>query len=129
MAGLKRINDQIRFRRQCERASETTGVTVWFDQDRREDDAFEDDGCLHVRRFQLHAYFGIGQDAPGQQANEWTRTIMSTVGLKRKIGKRVLVEEECEECEGDGYTTCDQGGEHPCGNCGGSGLVEPEDYK
>lgn len=138
MAGLKRIADQAKFRRKCERASEKVedavdGISadVDFDTDSREgDDAFEDDGCLHIRRHGLHAMFSIGQDTPGAKANAATRIIMEAVGMKRKIGKRVLVTEECETCDGSGYTNCETcSHEHHCEDCDGSGFTEPEDYK
>ena len=136
MAGLKRVTDQNKFRRKCEAAAAKAdrdavgfSVDVDFDADVREDDAFEDDGCLHVRRYGLRAMFSIGQDTRGEDANAAIRTILSEVGMKRKIGKRTLVTEECEDCNGDGYVTCSEHSDHPCGNCDGSGYVEPEDYK
>lgn len=130
MAGLKRVADQSKFRQKCERVADKVGIEVYFDSDKREDDAFEDDGCLHIRRHQLRAMFGIGEDTPGEKANEMVREIMEAVGLKRKIGKRVLVEEECETCNGDGETECSCCGRYSsCDDCDGQGFTTPEDYK
>lgn len=135
MGGLKKIADQAKFRRKCEKAAEKAdsdavgfSVDVDFDSDSRSDDAYEDDGCLHVRRFGLRAMFSIGQDTPGVKANAATRTIMAAVGMKRKIGKRVLVQEECEACEGEGEVTGSCGHDHSCDDCCGLGFTLPEDY-
>lgn len=91
------------------------------------DDAFEDDGCLHVTKHGLRAVFGIGEDTPGKSANEKIRAILTALGMKRKISKRSLVEEECEECDSTGSVTCDMGCDHDCYDCDGTGFVDPEE--
>lgn len=131
MAGLKKIVDQNKFRRKAQKAAESVGLDADHEWQTKsmEDDAYEDDGCLHIERHGLHLAIGFGEDTRGERANEQIRTILSAVGLKRKIGKRTLVAEECDECDGDGYVECNEHAEHPCGNCDGTGFVEPEDYK
>lgn len=131
MAGLQRVIRQNTFRNKA--VSAATKVLgddhpmTWAED--KPDDAYEDDGALHVTRHGLHVVFGFGQDTPGVEANEKIRSILSMLGMKRRIGARTLVEEECEECDGDGVITCSEGREHDCGNCDGTGLIEPEDYK
>lgn len=131
MAGLKRVTDQNRFRNKANAVSNKVlgdDIAVEWEAKDEKDDAFEDDGNLHVTKHGLHVVFGFGQDTPGKEANEKIRAILSALGMKRRIGERTLVEEECEECDGEGYTTCDQYHDHPCGNCDGTGLTEPPDY-
>lgn len=132
MAGLKKIKDQNTFRRKAERAADQVGLDVdhEWQVDSMADDAYEDDGCLHIERHGLHLAIGFGQDTAGATANKQIRAIMAAVGLKRKIGKRVLVEEECETCEGNGYTDCDCCSQPVgCDDCDGNGFTTPEDYK
>lgn len=132
MAGLKKIADQNKFRRKAALAAEKIGLDVDLEWQVKSmvDDAYEDDGNLHIERHGLHLAIGFGQDSPGKHTNEQIRAIMSAVGLKRKIGKRVLVEEECETCDGDGYITCGEcSSEHGCDECDGNGFTKPEDYK
>lgn len=127
MAGLKRITDQNRFRNQASKVAEKvlgdSSLMMWIED--KPDYAYEDDGALHVTKHGLHVVFGIGQDTPGKEANAKMKKILAALGMKRKIDK-CLVEEECEECEGEGTITCSEGCEHDCGNCGGTGLVEPD---
>lgn len=129
MAGLKRVTDQNRFRNKA-----VAVATKVLDDDRpmtwtedKPDNAYEDDGALHVTKHGLHVVFGFGQDTPGKEANEKIRAILTELGMKRRIGKLTLVSEECEECDGEGFTTCDQYHDHPCGNCDGTGYVQPEE--
>lgn len=128
MAGLKRVIDQNTFRNKAVAvASRVLGddnPMTWAED--KPDNAYEDDGALHVTKHGLHVVFGFGQDTPGSEANEKIRAILSAIGMKRRIGKLTLVSEECEECDGDGYTTCDEGHEHACGNCDGTGLVDSD---
>lgn len=130
MAGLRRVIDQGRFRNRAAKVAEKvlgcTDLLTWAESE--PDDAYEDDGNLHVVRYGLHVVFGLNQDN-GKWSNEKTREILAALGMKKRIGKRTLVEEECEECDGSGYVTCSEHGEHSCSDCGGEGLVEPEDYK
>jgi hypothetical protein len=127
MAGLKRITDQNRFRNQAVKVAEKilgdANPMMWAEN--KPDDAYEDDGALHVTKHGLHVVFGIGQDTPGKEANETMRTILTGLGMKRMIGDRVLVMEQCEECDGEGTITCDLDCEHDCDTCDGTGLVPP----
>lgn len=128
MAGLKRVTDQNRFRNKAVAvATKILGddrPMTWAED--KPDNAYEDDGALHVTKHGLHVVFGFGQDTPGKEANEKIRAILTELGMKRRIGKLTLVAEECEVCDGDGYEPCDLGCEHDCSNCDGTGLVEPE---
>lgn len=129
MAGLKRVMDQNKFRNKAERVSEKVlgdSVSMFFETN-KPDDAFEDDGALFVTKYGLQAVFGIGQDTPGRDANNRMREILADLGMKRFISDRVLVEVECEACDGEGTETCDLGCDHPCPDCDGSGLVDPLD--
>ena len=125
------MNVQSRFRNKANAISnkvlDDDLVMDWTED--KPDNAYEDDGCLHVTKHGLHVVFGFGQDTPGREANEKIRAILSALGMKRRIGEQTLVGEECEECDGDGYQTCNEGHEHPCGECDGSGFVEPEGWK
>lgn len=130
MAGLKRATDQNRFRNRALRVAEKvlgdTDPLTWTED--KPDDAFEDDGNLHVTKHGLHVVFGLNQDN-GKWSNEKTREILTALNMKKHIGKRTLTEEECEECEGEGMVVGGCGREHECDNCDGDGLLEPEDYK
>lgn len=130
MSGLKRVTKQNRFRNKAVAVSRKVldEQDVGFYVEKRPDDAFEDDGTLHVIKYGIRAVFSIGQDTPGRESNEKTRAILAALGMKRKIGKNTLVAEECETCDGSGYVECSEHGEHGCNDCDG-GLVEPEDYK
>lgn len=124
MAGLKRVIDQNNFRNKAVSVARKVlghnDPMMWAED--KPDDAYEDDGALHVTKHGLHVVFGLGQDTPGKDANKKIRAILSALGMKRKIGKRTLVDEECEECEGEGVITCSEGCEHDCDNCDGHGL-------
>jgi hypothetical protein len=131
MAGLKRVTDQNRFRNRATKVAEkvlgTNDLMTWAED--KPDDAFEDDGNLHVTKHGLHVVFGLNQDN-GKWSNEKTREILAALGMKKHIGKRTLTTEECEACDGSGYDTCGQcSHEHTCDDCDGNGYVEPEDYK
>lgn len=128
MSGLRRVTDQNRLRNKAvavaTRILDDDNPMMWTED--KPDDAYEDDGNLHVIKNRLHVVFGFGQDTPGREANEKIRAILTMLGIKRRIGDRTLVDEECEDCDGEGYVTCNEGHEHACGNCDGSGFVSPE---
>jgi len=131
MAGLKRVTKQNRFRNKAVAVAEKIlgddNPTTWTED--KPDDAYEDDGNLHVTKHGLHVVFGLNQD-DGRWSNEKTREILTALGMKRKTGKRTLTTEECEACDGSGYETCGQCDiDHACKECDGNGYVEPEDYK
>lgn len=130
MAGLKRVTDQNRFRNRAVKVAikvlDDDNPMTWTED--RSDDAFEDDGNLHVVKYGLHVVFSLNQD-DGKWSNEKTREILAALGMKKLIGKRTLVEEECETCEGTGVYDASCGHEHNCEHCGGTGLIEPEDFK
>jgi DnaJ-class molecular chaperone len=128
MARLKQVTNQIKFRNKAESVSEKVlgdSVSMFFEM-AEPDTAFEDDGALHVTKHGLRAVFGIGQDTPGRDANDRMREILTGLGMKRFIGPRVLVEVECETCDGTGSETCDFGHDHDCDDCDGSGFVDLE---
>lgn len=132
MTGLQRQTAV--FKRRCEKAASAVdvdgmSVDVDFAFDGDGDRTVEDDGCLNVTRHGVRAMFAIGQDTPGEKANAATRTILTTLGMKRFINKSTLVEEECETCDGYGETTHECGHEHECDDCDGKGFTVPEDYK
>lgn len=128
MSGLKRVTDLNNFRNKAVATARKIlgddNPLQWAED--KPDNAYEDDGALHVTKSGLHVVFGIGQDTPGKEANEKIRAILAALGMKRRIGKLTLVSEECEECNGDGYTVCDQECEHPCGDCDGTGFITPD---
>ena len=130
MAGLKRVTDLNNFRNRAARvAAKVLDGSAPLDwEEAGDDDAYEGDGNLHVRRYGLHVVFGLNQDL-GKWSNEKTRLILAELGMKKRIGKRTLVEEECEACDGNGMVIGSCGHEHSCEECGGSGFIEPEDYK
>lgn len=116
---------QPRFLAKCKRiADELLSDEPMTWPEKGEDDAYHDDGTLHVRRYGIHVAFGLREDTPGDLVNEQTRKIMAALGMKRKISERVLVEEECETCDGEGYVTCEHHEEHDCNDCNGTGLSE-----
>lgn len=133
MAGLKRVMQQNHFRNKAlavaEKVCGDSNPLTW--EEKKPDDAYEDDGVLHVTKHGLHVVFGVsdGESLPGTEVNERIRTILSQLGMKKRIGARTLVEEECEACSGEGYKTCDFGCEHACSDCDGNGYTKPEDYK
>lgn len=117
---------QSQFRNKANRVSNDVlgdDVAMFFDIDEK-DGAYEDDGALHVTKHGLRAVFGIGQDTPGEEANEKTRDILTALNMKRYIGKSTLVEEECLECDGDGYVLCDLSCSHTCDSCDGTGFTD-----
>lgn len=90
-----------KFEKQCDEASEKTGVSVfigWRD-DEMAADAYEDDECLHIHKRGVHACFSVGGDNySGKQQNERSRAVLTALGLQKLITDRVLVD-ETEECE------------------------------
>lgn len=133
MAGLQRVTDQNRFRNKAlkvaEKILDDDNPMMWMWTEDKPDDAYEDDGNLHVTRHGLHVVFGLNQNN-GKWSNEKAREILAALGMKKKIGKRTLVSEECEACDGSGYGTCNEcSHEHACDDCDGNGYIEPEDYK
>ena len=87
------------FRKKCEVAfSAIDSDPLYFEDEEMEDDAFEDDGCLHVRVNCLRACFDVsnGQSLSGREQNIRTRAVMESLGLVKKfepLTGRVLVDE------------------------------------
>lgn len=91
------------FKAKCILASEKAlGCSrMYFYDDPRPDDVFEDDGNLHVRKDGVRACFdvNIGQDESGEEQNKKTRAVLEALNMRSKITDRVLVEEDEEEEE------------------------------
>jgi hypothetical protein len=75
------------------------------DNTRKNDDAYEDDGTLHIEKRGEWCYFHIGQDYPARVWNEKVTEILTAMGLAKMIGPRCLQEpdeedDECPHCGG-----------------------------
>jgi len=104
------------FRKRCNLAFSLIGAEPLYfnDGDSREDDAFEDDGSLHVRRNGLRACFDVsnGQSLDAAKQNAMTRLVMEALGLAKRdqpLPGRVAVEVPEEKEYGD---------EDCCPHCG-----------
>lgn len=99
------------FRKKCIKASGELSEDVCFytDDAGSADAEFYDDGVLHIRRKGERACFCIGEYTPGKKANEMMARIMTTLGMAKKIGPSVQVEEESDE---------DLNDECRCAKCG-----------
>lgn len=93
------------FEKRCQEVADKMDVEVTFYRDKEPfQDPFEDDGNLHVISRGSRAAFSIGQDTPAAIHNEKTRAILTALGMEKKIGERVLVDETeedddcCPEC-------------------------------
>lgn len=72
------------------------GEVLFFEESERSNDAFHDDGTLHVQHGFLRACFDVsnGQDLSGWQQNENTEAVMNALGLA--VTSRVLVDDSGE---------------------------------
>jgi hypothetical protein len=106
-----------RFLAQCKKAASAIGQDfedcLTWGTDPKSDDQYEDDGNLHIEKAGIHICFGIGQDLPSAEYNRQARLVMETLGMKRKISERVLVEED------------DENDENYCSKCGRHCDCEP----
>jgi hypothetical protein len=66
----------------------------WFDDGKRADDAFEDDGSLHIRRRGERACFNVSHDQSdsGSEQNRATREILGKLGIP--VTARCLTDRE-----------------------------------
>lgn len=90
------------FKTLCEQTAEVVGIEVTFyDEDEALNDAFEDDGTLHVQNGLLRACFDVSNsqnDRPSVQ-NEKTEEVLRLLGLEPS--SRTLVKDEEDEDEWD----------------------------
>lgn len=106
-------NPKIKFERDCFRASEETGVPVYFfglpDKSPKRQDFYEDDGNLHLFKGGGWGCFDVGggQNLTGKEQNSRTRAVMEFLGLQKHITDRVLVD-ETEEDDDDCCPCCGQ---------------------
>ena len=84
------------FLKACEGAPLFTGD--WYIDD-RDDDAFEDDGCLHIIRKGIRACFDVGdcQLLKPREQNENAQEVLDYLKLDDFDHKRVFIEEPEEE--------------------------------
>jgi hypothetical protein len=95
----------VSFRLLCEQAGALIDDTPMFCEGENGTDVFEDDGYLHVRRRGTRAVFNVskGQTLNGEEQNKRTVIVMEALGMKSKIDERVLVDEEPDEEENEGF--------------------------
>jgi len=96
------------FKAKCERVAELTDVdlVLYEDSGAGVDDAFEDDGNLHIHKGGARACFDVGggQELSGERQNERTRAVLTALGMTKEITGRVLADEddgdsdECPHC-------------------------------
>lgn len=81
-----------KFQQQCINVSEETGigVTLYHDERGEKDDAFEDDGTLHIRKRGIRACFNVVASSSLEQ-NDDTREIMGL--LRLEVSDSVLADE------------------------------------
>ena len=89
------MKKQTAWEKKCEKAADDAGVKVLFfaDIDISESDQYEDDGTLHVVRKGGQRASFLLEDMPAKKYNAKTIAIMTALGLAKKIGPRVLVDE------------------------------------
>jgi hypothetical protein len=91
---------QSKFRSQCESVASNLGYELnWFDDVNRANNAFHDDGCLHIVRRGERACFDVshGQSDSGLEQNRATREILGK--LKLPVTDRCLTDEDDDEDE------------------------------
>ena len=89
----------------AELASKNAGVELsWYDDDRK-DDAFHDDGTLHVLIHKKRACFSLGQDTPAHKVNRQTKAILESLNMPELYSDRTTTDVNSDE------------GEH-CPHCG-----------
>ena len=95
------------WKKKCQRAADLVDISVVFydENEAGMDDAYEDDGNLHVIRLSTRACFdvGNGQALSGVDQNINTKRVMAEIGLGKSVTDRVLVEEEGPEDDEPGH--------------------------
>ncbi len=87
------------FRTKCLEVASLLNLEVdFFDENERLNDAFEDDGALHIQHGLLRACFDVSNDRAWQQ-NENTEAIMAELNLV--VTDRVLVDDDSDNDEDD----------------------------
>lgn len=85
-----------KFERNCRKAAEKLGYGEddfhFAPTESKTDDAFEDDGTLHIEKKGQWAYFWIGQDYSAEMWNEKVTEILTAIGLEKMLGPRCLQE-------------------------------------
>lgn len=94
------------FKSKCYEISERRSIPVeFYDDDRKRNDVFEDDGYLHICEGRVRACFDVGdaQSLDAERQNKRTRSILTDLDMTIKIGPRTLIDDEpktdlCPHC-------------------------------